>query len=170
MKHYIKHIIPFILLMLAIVVIGSNCAPPVDPEPEPETCDAGIQFKLDNTLIQFDNNQVTAEIFNDAAIGKFYDIWTEESVSGFNGFSYHSTITETGEQSGFASNWFVTGDVANILFLNDKENVDMSFEIIHGASAVGDHVEISFKGSYMENGTLHHITDGKICTTIDVVH
>ncbi len=168
MKNYIKFLFPFLLLIAGVLTIGSSCTG--EPVEEPEGCEEGIQFILDGNLVQFDNSQVTAEIFNDAAIGKFYDIWTDENVSGFNGFYYHSTITETGETAGFAPQWFVTDDVANITFLNDKENVDMTFDIVHGASAVGDHVEINFKGTYMENGNQHTITDGKICTTIDIVH
>ncbi len=169
MKQYLKHSIAFTLLLLAVLAIGSGCNP-ANPTSVQQDCEAGIEFKLDGTLIQFDNAQVTAEIFNDAAIGKFYDIWTDENVNGFNGFYFHSTVTETGEEADFAPDWFVTSDVANLIFLNDKENVNVHFKIIEGANAVGDHVEIDFQGSYIENGTTHQITDGKICTSIDVVH
>ncbi len=129
-------------------------------------CYPGISFTLDGNFVEYDNAQVTGEIFNDAAIGKFYDIWTDQN----DGFYYHSTITENGETAPFAVNWFVTQDVANIVFLNDKDNVNMQFEIIQGANAVGDQVTIKFSGTYEENGTIHTITNGLICTTIDIVH
>jgi len=171
MKNYIKNLFPFLLLLIAISAIGSACQEPIEQDPEPEdSCEAGIEFKLDNTLIQFNDAQVTAEIHNDAAIGKFYDIWTDENVSDFNGFYFHSTITETDEVSGFSSDWFVTNDVANIVFLNNKDNVNMQFRVIQGASAVGDRVVIHFSGSYEENGIPHQITEGVICTTIDIVN
>ncbi len=169
MKNYIKILLPFGLLIFAISILGSGCgAEPATPEEE--QCEAGIQFKQDGTLIQFNNAQVTAEIHNDAVIGKFYDIWTEEQVNGFDGFYFHSTITETDEQADFSDNWFVTEDVANITFLNDSENVNVHFKVIQGASAVGDKVVIQFSGSYVKNGVTHQITEGEICTEIDAVN
>ncbi len=130
------------------------------------SCDAGISYLHDGNLVSFDDSLVTGEIWNDAAIGKFYDIWTDEN----GGFYYHSTITETGETCGFAADWFTTDDVANIIFLNNKDNVSMTFTIVEGASVVGDQVTIEFSGSYDENGTTHQITQGVICTQIDIVH
>ncbi len=166
----LKTITPILLLVAALFSIGQSCTPTPEPEPEPESCsNNGISYKIDGTLYEFDNAQVTAEIHNDAAIGKFYDIWTDQVVNGQNGFYYHSTITDTDESAPFASDWFTTNEVGNISFLNNKTNVNITFTIIRGANAVGDPVEINFSGSYDDNGTTHQITDGKICTDIDIV-
>jgi len=161
-KRFLNNLLPILMLFAGLTIIGPGCQPN-DPT---NNCDEGISYKLDGTRISFDNTLVTAEIFNDAAIGKFYDIWTDEN----SGFYYHSTITETGETSPFSSDWFTTNDVANIVFLNSKNNVVIQFEIDEGANSVNDQVTISFSGTYEENGTTHNITDGIICTTIDIVH
>ncbi|HFX17916.1 MAG TPA: hypothetical protein ENK64_02085 [Flavobacteriales bacterium] len=166
MKKLVTTILPISLLLIAIVIIGSSCnGEPVEDDPQ-ETCDSGISYKIDGNLVSFDNDQVTAEIHNDAAIGKFYDIWTDQG----NGFYFHSTITETGETCGYARDWFTVDDVANITFLNDKDNVDMTFKVEQGANDVGDHVKITFHGSYLKNGTVYQITEGVICTSIDAVN
>lgn len=157
----LKNILPISLLILAVLMIGSSCG---DPIPDTNECEDGIHYKLDGNLMSFSN--VTAEIHNDAVIGKFYDIWTDDN----GGFYYHSTITETGEHAPYASDWFTTEDVGNIIFLNNKENVQVTFTIDDGANAVGEHVEISFSGSYVESGTTHQITEGKICTSIAIVN
>ena len=165
--HLIKTILPVILLTITILFIGSGCgSDPSDPGPQ-NTCTEGISYKLDGNLISFQNSLVTAEIFNDAAIGKFYDIWTDEN----NGFYYHSTITETGETAPFIVDWFTTNDVANFISLNNENNVTMIFTIEQGGNAVGDLVNISFSGNYLDNtGASHTITDGLICTNIDILH
>jgi len=162
-KIIINRVIPVLLVIASTFCIGGNCSGEEPPQP---SCDEGISYKLDGNLISFDNSLVTAEIWNDAAIGKFYDIWTDEN----GGFYYHSTITESGETSGFVSDWFTVNDVANIIFLNTKSNVNMSFGIDQGANAIGEQVTISFSGTYDENGTTHTISEGVICTTIDIVH
>ncbi len=166
----LKTITPILLLLVAFFSIIQSCKKK-DKKPIQSLCsNDGIHYKIDGTLYEFDNAQVTAEIYNDAAIGKFYDIWTDQVVNGQNGFYYHSTITETDESAPFASDWFTTNDVGNIIFLNNKTNVNMTFTIIRGGNAVGDPVEINFSGSYDDNGTTHQITEGKICTDIDIVH
>ncbi len=154
------------LSVLSLFLLALNCNP--EPPAEPDVCDhTGIYYKLDGSTVSFDDAQITGEIFHDAAIGKFYDIWTDEN----GGFYFHSTITEDGETGPFSNNWFVTQDVANITFLNSMQNVNMQFEVVEGASAVGDRVVIKFSGTYEDsNNTTHTITDGLICTDIDVVH
>lgn len=161
-KSFINNIIPFVLLIVIILVIGSGC----NPSNNPNSCTYGIQYELDGNVIMYDNTQITAEIFNDAAIGKFYDIWTDES----SGFYYHSTITENGETAAFDANWFSLNDVGNITFLNSKSNVNIQFEIIQGVANVGEQVQIEFSGTYEDNGTTHSITNGLICTEIDIIH
>ncbi len=120
-------------------------------------------------MYEFENTQLTAEIHNDAAFGNFYDIWTDQVVNGKNGFCYHSMITETDESAPFASDWFTTNDVENIIFLNNSTNVNLTFKIVRGANAVGEVVKIVFSGSYDDNGTTHQITEGKICTDKNIV-
>ena len=166
MKKLIKISTPFILLLVALFTIGTSCTPPPEPESN-DSCNSGISYKLDGNLVSFDNALVTAEIYNDAAIGKFYDIWTDEN----SGFYYHSTITEDGETAPFANPWFVTSDVGNLIFLNNQSNINVTFTIVDGANAVDDQVQITFSGTYDDaTGINHSITDGIICTTIDVVH
>jgi len=165
MKKLIKISIPFMLIITALVSVGTSCH---ENEVEPENnCNAGISYKLDGVLMNFDNTLVTAEIYNDAAIGKFYDIWTDENT----GFYFHSTITEDGETAPYASDWFTTADVGNIIFLNNQGTVNVTFQVIDGANAVSDQVQITFSGGYDDtSGVYHTITDGVICTTIDIVH
>ena len=162
----LKTVIPVILLFTATLFIGSSCA---EPLPEPP-CNE-VSYKVDGNAVVFDESLVTAEIFNDAAIGKFYDIWTDESVSGHNGFYYHSTITENNETAPYTSDWFTTNDIGNLVFLNAAASVNVTFTIVEGANAVGDNVHITFSGTYDDiSGITHTITDGEICTSIDVVH
>lgn len=165
MKKLFKTVTPLILLAIITLFIGSSCGSD-DPNPD-ENCSSGISYKLNGNLVSFQNNLITAEIHNDGAIGKFYDIWTDEN----NDFYYHSTITENNETAPFNVNWFSTNDVANIIFLNTQNNVTVNFTIEQGANAVGDEVKITFSGTYNDNsGVLHTITEGKICTTIDIVN
>ncbi len=164
-KQILKTGIPFILLIIGLLVIGSSCGSDDLPPPE-DSCNE-VSYKLDGNLVSFNENLVTAEIFNDAAIGKFYDIWTDEN----NGLYYHSTITENNETAPYASNWFTTSDVGNLIFLNSGSNVNVTFTIVQGANAVGENVQITFSGTYDDtSGVAHTIVDGKICTKIDVVH
>jgi len=165
-KQLFKTGIPLILLALVTLLIGSSCGGGSETQPE-DTCNSGISYKLDGNLINFDNALVTGEIHNDAAIGKFYDIWTDEN----GGFYYHSTITENTETAPFASDWFTTNDVANIIFLNNETNVNVTFTIEQSANAVGDDVKITFSGTYDDvSGVNHTISEGEICTTIDIVN
>lgn len=160
----LKNLSALLLAILAISIIGSSCQDPVTPE---QTCEFGVQYKLDGNLVSFPGNVITAEIHNDAAIGKFYDIWTDSN----GGFYYHSTITETNEGAPFDVTWFTTNDVGNITFLNAMSNVSVTFTIEQGAAAVGDQVKIRFSGNYDDsNNVTHTITDGEICTTIDIVN
>ncbi|HHB51582.1 MAG TPA: hypothetical protein ENK75_00840, partial [Saprospiraceae bacterium] len=98
-KIIVNHLIPSLLVIIASLLIGQSCTPEPDPT---DTCDEGIHYKLDGTAVSYANGLVTAEIYNDAAIGKFYDIWTDEN----SGFYFHSTITETGETGPYNSDWF----------------------------------------------------------------
>ncbi len=150
------------LSLVMLLTLNYSCR---EEDPPQAACHSGISYKLDGTAKSFADNTVTAEIHNDAAIGKFYDIWTDAN----GGFYFHSTITETNETAPYAREWFTTDDVANIIFLNAKTNVNMTFKIEEGADAVNDNVKITFSGSYEENGMVHQITDGLICTTIDIV-
>ncbi len=163
-KQIFQTITPLILLLITTLVIGPSC----NDEPEPaDSCNSGISYKLDGNLVSFPNNTITAEIHNDAAIGKFYDIWTDDN----GGFYFHSTITEDNEVGFFINDWFTTSDVANMIFLNNEINVDLVFTIIEGANAVGQQVNLTFSGTYDDSsGILHQITDGEICTSIDIVN
>ena len=167
MKTLSKKSVLLFLLLISLSLSFSSCYPEEEEaQQEPsEACDEGIHYILDGTLVSFPDNTVTAEIHNDAAIGKFYDIWTDHD----GGFYFHSTITETGESGPFAYEWFTTDDVANITFLNSEENVYITFKIQQGANEVHDNVRITFSGTYEANGSIHEITDGVICTTIDAV-
>ncbi|MEE9350230.1 MAG: hypothetical protein V3U80_09300 [Flavobacteriaceae bacterium] len=160
-----KTFLPVLLILSAITFLGSGCGGDVPP-PE-NNCSNGISYKLDGSLLSFQNSSITAEIVTDGAIGKFYDIWTDEN----DDFYYHSTITETGETAPFATNWFVLNDVANIITFNGEPTVNIQFTIDQGANAVGDQVTISFSGTYDDSsGVNHTITEGVICTTIDVAN
>lgn len=164
-KYFFKTGIPLILLIIATLTIGTSCSGSDDTPGN--VCNSGISYKLDGNLVSFQNSLITAEIHNDAAIGKFYDIWTDEN----SGFYYHSTITEYGETTSFTTNWFDISDTANIIFLNNETNVNVTFTIEEGANAVGDDVKITFSGTYDDsNGVNHAITEGEICTTIDILN
>jgi len=152
--------------MIALVLLLTLNYACREEDPPQDVCNSGISYKLDGTTVSYPDNTVTAEIYNDADLGKFYDIWTDAN----GGFYYHSTITETGETGPYASDWRVSADVANIIFLNAKTNVNMTFTVEEGANAESDNVKIKFSGSFEENGTIHQITEGLICTTIDIVH
>jgi len=165
-----KHSYFFIYLCFIVLITTSQSCIHITPPPEADSCShRGITYKIDGTLYSFDDENVTAEIRHDAAIGKFYDIWSDDNVNGQNGFYFHSTVTETGEQAPYAPDWFTTDDVGNIAFLNQKTGVQITFKVIKGANAPGQPVEIDFSGTFEENGTTRHITDGKICTDIDTV-
>jgi len=116
-----KHSYFFIYLCFIVLITTSQSCIHITPPPEADSCShRGITYKIDGTLYSFDDENVTAEIRHDAAIGKFYDIWSDDNVNGQNGFYFHSTVTETGEQAPYAPDWFTTDDVGNIAFLNQK--------------------------------------------------
>ena len=161
----LKNLSVLLLAIGAMLIIGSSCQG--TDTPEQSSCEFAVQYKLDGALVSFQESVITAEIHNDAAIGKFYDIWTDSN----GGFYYHSTITETNESAPFNATWFTTNDVGNIVFLNAMSNVNVTFTIEQGAAAVGDQVTIRFSGTYDDSSNVTHtITDGKICTTIDIVN
>ncbi len=155
-----------ILLLFAAMAMNFSCRGTKDEDPKEEACEIGIQYKLDGNLVSFSNTGVTAEIYpNDPNVGKIYDIWTDEN----SGFYFHSSVAEQGQTCGFVGNW-LTDEGANVAGWSQMQNQNFTFTVDEEASAVDDNVKIKFSGSYEDNGTVHQITEGVICTTIDIVH
>ena len=154
------------LLPLILFTISCDKDKDKDEEKEPECGEIGISYKLDGTTYEFNNASITGEIFpNNPDVGKIYDIWTDEG----NGFYFHSSVAEQGQTCGFVANW-LQNEGANIASLTQMQNQDFTFDVITEAYQVGDIVQIKFHGSYDDNNQHHEITDGYICTTIDIVH
>ncbi len=162
----IKTISPFVLLLIAMSIIGPACAPPVDPEPEPEACEFAITYTIDGTTITHTEAQVTAEIWpasNYAVNKKVYDVWTDVNPQ----FYFHSSASDQDEISQHTAHWQEI-EGSNII-LNDAnlESSGLEFKVVKAASAVGDLLKISFKGTTAGG---HEVTNGLICTTIDILH
>jgi hypothetical protein len=160
----LKNILPILLLITAIGFIGSSCSG--NDEPKEEKCDYAITYKVDGVLVTHDENGVTAEIWpgNDYPINKkVYDIWTDEAPT----FNFHTSASTQGEISTHVANW--QNSLGSTLLLNavGLESDGLTFKVEKEASAVGDLVKISFSGTTAGG---KEITDGLICTYIDIVH
>jgi len=165
MKTLTKNILPIILLIIAIAFIGSSCGGNDSPKEEKE-CNHAISYKVNGTLVVHDESAVTAEIWpadNYQVNRKVYDIWTDEAPT----FYFHSSASAQGEVSTHVENW--QNQVGSTLLLNaiGLESDGLTFTVVQEASAVDDLVKISFSGT-TANGKV--ITDGLICTYIDIVH
>ena len=156
-----------VLILFAIIaIINTSCRGEKEDDPKKEACEIGIKYKMDGNEVSFPNSGITAEIYpNDPNVGKIYDIWTDDNV----GFYFHSSVAEQGQTCGFVDNW-LTEEGANIAAWTQMQDKNFTFTIDQEASAVGDNVKIKFSGSFNDNGTIHQITEGVICTTIDIVH
>ncbi len=152
-----------VLILFAIIaIINTSCGEKED-DPKEEACEIGIKYKMDGNEVSYPNSGVTAEIYpNDPNVGKIYDIWA-------NGFYFHSSVAEQGQTCGFVDDW-LTEEGANIAAWTQMQDKNFAFTIDEEASAVGDNVKIKFFGSFNDNGTIHQITEGVICTTIDILH
>lgn len=165
----LKNLLPIVLLLIATSIIGSSCGEDntsADADPLDTCVSAGISYVLDGQLVSYDNSTVSAAIHPDVGnvIGKNYDIYTNDQV-----FHFRSSITETGETGPYSFNWATISDTANITFLDNMTNVDVTFTVESGASAVGDAVRITFSGTYSDAISDHTITNGEICTIIDAI-
>lgn len=168
----LKNLLPIILLLIAISIIGPSCGEDntsglADADPLDTCVSAGVSYVLDGQLVSYDNSTVYAEIHPDvvgSVIGKNYDIYTDGMT-----FHFHSSITETGETGPYSFDWAAISDTANITFLNNMTNVDVTFTVEFGASAVGGVVRITFSGTYSDAISDHTITNGEICTIIDAI-
>ena len=164
MKTLINKGLPLFLLLTAIIFIGSSCNDD-KPNDEPD-CNFAISYKVDGVLTTHNENVVTAEIWpgdNYMVNKKVYDIWTDESPT----FNFHTSMSLQNETSGHIANW--QENLGSTLLLNSVglESNGLNFKTEQEASAVGDLVKISFSGT-TAGGKV--ITDGLICTYIDVLH
>jgi hypothetical protein len=142
--------------------VGSN----ENDGPKEETCEFALSYKVDGTLITHNHTEIIAEIWpgdNYAVDKKVYDIWTDEAPT----FNFHTSASGQGETSGHVNNWQT--DIGTTLLLNDVnlESSGLSFTIIKEAFEVDDLIKISFSGT-TTGGKI--ITDGMICTKIDIKH
>ena len=164
MKTLINKGLPLFLLLAAIIFIGSSCN---DDKPNDEVaCDFAISYKVDGVLTTHLENVVTAEIWpgnNYTVNKKVYDIWTDEAPT----FNFHTSMSLQNETSNHVANW--QEDLGSTLLLNTVglESDGLTFKIEKEAFAVGDLVKISFSGTTVGGKV---ITDGLICTYIDILH
>jgi len=164
MKTLINRLIPFLLLLTAIIFIGSSCNGD-KPDEKPE-CNFAISYKVDGVLTTHIEDVVTAEIWpgdNYAVNKKVYDIWTDEAPT----FNFHTSMSFQDEVSGHVDDWQT--NLGSTLLFNavGLESNGLNFKIEQEASAVGDLVKISFSGTTVGGKV---ITDGLICTYIDILH
>jgi len=166
MKKLIKNILPILLLITAIVFIGSSCGSDDPTREEEAECNFAITYKVDGVLTTHVENVVTAEIWagdNYTVNKKVYDIWTDEAPT----FNFHTSASTQDEVSNHVDNWQET--IGSTLLSNDVnlESSGLTFKIEKEAFAVGDLVKISFSGTTTSGKV---ITEGLICTYIDIVH
>lgn len=162
----LKTIIPLILLFTATLFIGSSCGSDETRNDEEVECQFAISYKVDGVLTTHIEDVVTAEIWpgdNYAVNKKVYDIWTEEAPT----FNFHTSMSFQDEVSGHVLNWQT--DLGSTLLSNavNLESGGLTFTILQEAFAVDDLVKISFSGT-TTGGKV--ITEGLICTYIDVLH
>jgi len=165
MKTFTQNILPLLLLLTAIVMIGSSCNEKVPPKEENE-CEFAISYEVDGVLYTHSESAVTAEIWsasNYTVNKKVYDIWTDEAPT----FNFHSSASAQDEVSTHVGNW--QNEVGSTLLLNavGLDSNGLTFTVVQEASAVDDLVKISFAGTTADGKV---ITNGLICTYIDEVH
>ena len=159
-----QKILPLLLLIFTVLAIGSSCNG--NDSPKEEKCNFAISYKVDGITVTHTEDAITAEIWSgsDYPVGrKTYDIWTDEAPT----FNFHSSASAQGEVSTHVGNW--QNQVGSTLLLNavGLESNGLTFKVEQEASAVGDLVKISFSGTTVDGKV---ITDGLICTYIDIVH
>ena len=155
-----------ILVLITITIIIFSCDKDDNKRPKKEKCDYAISYKVDGVLYSHAEAVVTAEIWpgNNYPINKkVYDIWTDEAPT----FNFHTSASAQDEVSGHVANW--QNNLGSTLLLNTVglESDGLTFKIKKEAFAVGDLVQISFSGTTTGGKA---ITDGLICTYIDIVH
>ena len=166
MKTILKQTIPFILLLTAIVFIGSSCGSDETRNNEEAECNFAISYKVDGVLTTHIEDVVTAEIWpgdNYTVNKKVYDIWTDEAPT----FNFHTSASGQDEVSGHVENW--QNMIGSTLLSNavNLESNGLTFKIEKEAFIVDDLVKISFSGTTVGGKV---ITEGLICTYIDVLH
>jgi len=166
MKLVFSKIAPIFLLLTAIIFIGSSCRDDSPPLEEENACNFAISYKVDGTLTTHTENVVTAEIWpgdNYTVNKKVYDIFTDEAPT----FNFHTSMSLQNETSVHVANW--QDNLGATLLLNTigLESDGLNFKILQEASAVGDLVKISFSGTTVGGKV---ITEGLICTYIDILH
>ena len=164
MKTLINKGLPILLLLAAIIFIGSSCNG--DKPNDEVACDFAISYKVDGVLYTHNEDVVTAEIWtgdNYTVNKKVYDIWTDEAPT----FNYHTSMSFQNETSTHVSNWQEA--LGSTLLSNavGLESDGLTFKIEQEAFAIGDLVKISFSGTTVGGKV---ITEGLICTYIDVLH
>ena len=164
MKTLINKVLPILLLLAAIIFIGSSCNG--DKPNDEVACDFAISYKVDGVLNTHNEDVVTAEIWpgdNYTVNKKVYDIWTDEAPT----FNFHTSMSFQDEISTHVSNW--QEDLGSTLLLNTVglESDGLTFKIEKEASAIDDLVKISFSGTTVGGKV---ITEGLICTYIDILH
>ena len=164
MKNSLKNLIPLLILVVSMLFIGSSCNQ--DEPTKVDKCDFAISYKVDGVLKTHVENVVTAEIWpgnNYTVNKKVYDIWTDEAPT----FNFHTSMSFQDEISTHVTNW--QEDLGSTLLLNTVglESDGLTFKIEKEAFAVGDLVKISFSGTTIGGKV---ITEGLICTYIDILH
>jgi hypothetical protein len=166
MKTLTKNILSLFLFLTAIVLIGSSCSDDDGPKEEEKACNFAISYKVDGVLTTHIENVVTAEIWpenNYTVNKKVYDIFTEEAPT----FNYHTSMSFQDETSTHVSNWQEVLGSTLIPNTVNLESNGLTFKIENEAFVVGDLVKISFSGTTVGGKV---ITEGLICTHIDILH
>lgn len=163
MKKNFKNLVSLILVLTTLFV-SSSCNKD-DPEKE-EECQFAITYKVDGELTTHVEDVVFSEIWpgdNYSVNKKVYDIWTEQTPT----FNFHTSMSYQDEVSGHVDNW--QADLGSTLLLNTVglKSEGLTFKIEKEAFIVGDLVKISFSGTTLGG---KEITEGLICTYIDVAH
>jgi len=140
----------FCVTLDGVVELNSNCTT------------TAIEYTINNQTTNHIESVVTAEIWdtnNYPLITKnVYDIWTDEGI----GFYFHSSASDTGDTSNYATDW-QTIEGSNII-LPGYTISTLNVETIQQANAIGELVTIEFSGTLANGDTI----TGTICTIIDL--
>lgn len=166
MKSILKNSVTLILSLTAIILIGSSCGDDSGSKEKDPACNFAISYKVDGVLTTHIEDVVVSEIWsgdNYIVNKKVYDIWTDEAPV----FNFHTSMSFQGEISTHVSNWQESLGATLLLNGANLESGDLTFKIENEAFSVDDLVKISFS-STTTGGKV--ITDGLICTYIDILH
>jgi len=169
MKTLINRVIPILLLLTAIISIGSSCRDDNNAPVEPCEGDEFLNYTIDEGA-PVNLDAWTAKILMDqGADGDAFDIWDDDD------FYIHSSSTEEGtyqyivdyhNESGFAL--YIPGVIDP--FNTGTSDISITFTIEQSTNEVGDCIEISFSGTYVDSDGQAHTISGVIHVALDILH